>query len=73
MGKVAGANAAGDDKRYHPVTPSNSYNGMGLELFAIGDNGKKADVNYKAVELSDPAKGIYKSFTLLTTAFLEAS
>ena len=69
MGKVAGANAAGDDKRYHPVTPSNSYSGMGLELFAIGDNGKKADVNYKAVELSDPAKGIYKKLYFVNNRF----
>lgn len=69
MGKVAGANAAGDDKSYHPVTPSNSYNGMGLELFAIGDNGKKANVNYKAVELSDPAKGIYKKLYFVNNRF----
>lgn len=69
MGKVAGANAAGDDKTYHPVTPSNSFSGMGLELFAIGDNGKKADLHYKAIELSDPAKGIYKKLYFVNNRF----
>lgn len=69
MGKVAGANAAGDDKTYRPVTPSNSFSGMGLELFAIGDNGKKADLNYKALELSDPAKGIYKKLYFVNNRF----
>lgn len=69
MGKVAGANATGDNVTYHPVTPSNSYSGMGLDLFAIGDNGKKEGVNYKSVQLSDPAKGIYKVLYFLNNRF----
>lgn len=60
MGKVAGANAAGDECQYKGVTPSNAYHGMGTELFAIGDNGKKADEHYKSLELFDSAKGVYK-------------
>lgn len=69
MGKVAGANAAGDDVVYKPVTPSNAYSGMGIQLFAIGDNGKKADQNYKAIQLSDPNRGIYKALYFLNNRF----
>ncbi|MEG0829486.1 MAG: FAD-dependent oxidoreductase [Anaerovoracaceae bacterium] len=60
MGKVAGINAVGDVASYKPVTPSNSYTGMGISLFAIGDNGKKADQHYKELQLEDWAKGVYK-------------
>lgn len=69
MGKVAGANATGDEKRYKPVIPSNAYNGMGTTLFAIGDNGKKDNINYKAIELVDPAKGIYKKLYFVNNRF----
>ena len=69
MGKVAGANAAGDTLTYKAVTPSNAYNGMGIELFAIGDNGKKEGVNYKALQLADPAKGIYKKLYFVNNRF----
>lgn len=69
MGKVAGANAAGDDCTYKPVTPSNAYSGMGIELFAIGDNGKNPDLNYKALELADPAKGVYKKLYFVNNRF----
>ena len=70
MGKVAGANAAGDNLTYKAVTPSNSYSGMGTELFAIGDNGKKEGVHYKAIELSDPARGIYKKLYFVNNRFV---
>lgn len=69
MGKVAGANAAGDEASYKPVTPSNSYSGMGISLFAIGDNGKKEGLNYKAIQLADPAKGIYKKLYFVNNRF----
>ena len=69
MGKVAGANAAGDTLTYKAVTPSNAYSGMGTELFAIGDNGKKEGVNYKALQLIDTAKGIYKKLYFVNNRF----
>lgn len=69
MGKVAGANAVGDDRIYKPVTPSNSYSGMGIDLFAIGDNGKQEGLHYKAVQLADPAKGIYKKLYFVNNRF----
>lgn len=69
MGKVAGANATGDEVTYKPVTPSNSYSGMGIHLFAIGDNGKKEGQLYKAIQLSDPHKGIYKALYFLNNRF----
>lgn len=69
MGKVAGANSVGDQVTYKPVTPSNAYSGMGLELFAIGDNGKKEDVQYKALQLLDEARGIYKKLYFINNCF----
>lgn len=69
MGKVAGANAAGDAVTYKPVIPSNSYSGMGIHLFAIGDNGKKEGQIYKAIQLSDPHKGIYKALYFVNNRF----
>lgn len=69
MGKVAGANATGDDLVYKAVTPSNSYSGMGIQLFAIGDNGKKDGQNYKTIQLADPQRGIYKAMYFLNNRF----
>ena len=40
MGKAAGINAVGDDYKYEAFIPSNAFNGMGIALFAVGDNGK---------------------------------
>ncbi|MGI6721352.1 MAG: FAD-dependent oxidoreductase [Anaerovoracaceae bacterium] len=69
MGKVAGMNAVGDQAAYKPVTPSNAFSGFGLDLFAIGDNGKNPDLHYKEVELSEPAKGIYKKLYFTNDRF----
>lgn len=70
MGKVAGSNAVGDYVTYSPTIPSNAYNGMNLSLFSIGDNCKKENVNYKSIEFSDPAKGIYKSLSFVNNRFV---
>ena len=60
MGKVAGANAAGDNLTYKPVIPSNSYEGMGTSLFSIGDVGRGAPQSYETRERFLPGKGIYQ-------------
>lgn len=54
MGKVAGANAAGDELKYETIKAGLNFSGLNTELFALGDNGTKADVKYKTVEFNDP-------------------
>ena len=49
MGKVAGANAAGDSLTYETVSAGLNFNGMNTSLFAIGDNGKNPNKKYKTV------------------------
>ena len=62
MGKVAGANAAGDDLTYETVSGGLSFNGMNTSLFAIGDNGKDANKKYKTVEFADDKKQTYEKY-----------
>jgi len=69
MGKVAGANAAGDDIAYEQVTPMNSFNGMGTALFSVGDNGKDPEKKYKTFELYDQAKNTYEKMYFLNDRF----
>ncbi len=60
MGKIAGANAVGDEQVYKQITPINSFMGMGTSLFAVGDNGKDPDKKYKTFELFDQGKNTYE-------------
>lgn len=62
MGKVAGANAAGDSLTYETVSAGLSFNGMETSLFAIGDNGKDANKKYKTVEFVDDEKKNYEKY-----------
>lgn len=56
MGRIAGANAAGEALTYRPEINGMSFHGMGTALYAIGDAGTKADVAYKTVEIKDEKK-----------------
>lgn len=60
QGKTAGANAAGDKAEYESVPAALTFHGMNTALFASGDNGKRADVIYKTVEMKDPSKKQYE-------------
>lgn len=62
MGKVAGANAAGDDVVYKPAVPALTFHGMNTSLFAIGDNGKNESIQYKVKEIRDDATGQYEKY-----------
>ena len=53
MGKVAGANAAGDDISYERIVPSTSFVGFNTELFSVGDVGGNKDLNYQVKEAGD--------------------
>ncbi len=62
MGKIAGANAAGDQLEYKPVAPALTFEGMSTSLFAAGDNGRNSNVLYKTREVRDAAKNTYEKF-----------
>ncbi len=62
MGKIAGANAAGDSLIYKPVAAALTFDAMNSSLFAAGDNGKNPELLYKTKEVRDPAKKIYEKY-----------
>ncbi|AGF54624.1 MULTISPECIES: FAD-dependent oxidoreductase [Clostridium] len=62
MGKVAGANAAGDSLKYETVDAALTFSGMNTSIYAIGDNGKNPYLKYKTVEFKDPIKKIYEKY-----------
>ncbi|MDY3919440.1 MAG: FAD-dependent oxidoreductase [Candidatus Limivivens sp.] len=62
QGRVAGANAAGEDLTYQPVSAALTFHGMGTALYAAGDNGKNPDRVYKTVEFCDQGKKQYTKY-----------
>lgn len=62
MGRVAGANAAGDSLTYETVDAALTFNGANTSLYAIGDNGKNPEIQYKTVEFKDPVKKTYTKY-----------
>lgn len=60
MGRVAGANAAGEALSYEPEQNGMSFHGMGMDLYAIGDVGTRAEIPYKTLEIKDEKNQILK-------------
>ena len=69
MGKVAGANAAGDEAVYKKTTPAVTYNGMNTSIFSIGDIGKSEGKKYKTKEYCDEENLIYEKLYFLNSRF----
>lgn len=69
MGKVAGANAVGDEAIYEQIIPSNAFHGFGTSLFAVGDNGKDSAKKYKTFEISDQGKNTYEKLYFVNNRF----
>lgn len=65
QGRVAGANAAGDELEYRPVSSALTFNGMNTSLYAAGDNGKNPNLLYKTVEFKDMGKEQYRKLYFL--------
>lgn len=59
MGKVAGANASGDDTSFKDFVPSSSFNAMNIEIFSCGDVATTSQ-NSTQVELKNISQNIYK-------------
>ncbi|MBK5247029.1 MAG: pyridine nucleotide-disulfide oxidoreductase, partial [Peptostreptococcaceae bacterium] len=69
MGKVAGANAAGDEKLYKKTTPAVTFTGMKTSIFSIGDIGKTEGKSYKTKEFCDEENLVYKKLYFLNGRF----
>lgn len=62
MGKVAGANVAGEALSYVQVPAALTFEGMNTALFALGDNGKNPNRTYKAIEYRDYDQKGYEKY-----------
>lgn len=60
QGNVAGANAVGDTLVYEDFIPSNVFNGLGLNVFSIGQVNYEAGEEVTTLAFEDPDDGIYK-------------
>ncbi|NTW96545.1 MAG: FAD-dependent oxidoreductase [Erysipelotrichaceae bacterium] len=56
QGKVAGANAVGDNTAYYGVIPIVSMHCLETELFALGDPGKDPNKKYNVIDFVDDIK-----------------
>lgn len=65
QGRIAGANAAGDELVYQEVSSGLSFHGMKTALFAAGDNGKNPNLIYKTVEFKDMGNKHYQKLYFL--------
>ena len=61
-GRVAGANAAGDDLEYEKLGSSLVMEVCDTSVFALGTNGKDPDRKFYAVEKKDEKKGTYEKY-----------
>lgn len=62
MGRVAGANIAGEETAYVPELSGMTFAGLNTMLYAIGDVGTKADVVYKTLEIKDDKKATLERY-----------
>jgi len=62
MGKIAGANAAGEEKLYVYENPPLAFFGMETSLYAVGDNGSNPQIKYQTVEFRDATKNTLEKY-----------
>ncbi|MCT4598847.1 MAG: FAD-dependent oxidoreductase [Vallitalea sp.] len=70
QGKVAGANAIGDNISYNNITPNNIFNGMNVNVFSIGDLGVQDDISYHNIMHMDVENKIYKKLYFIDDKFV---
>ena len=65
-GRVAGANAAGDNIMFKPIGSAMSIQAMDTAIFALGTNGKSGpdtlEANLRTVEIRDEQRGNYEKY-----------
>ena len=69
MGKVAGANAAGEEALYSKTIPAVTFNGMNTSIYSIGDIGKSEGKQYKTKEYCDEEGLIYEKLYFANSRF----
>ena len=61
-GRIAGANAAGDDTEYKPIGSSLVIEAMNTSVFALGTNGKDPDRKFRSEQVIDEVKKTYSKY-----------
>ena len=61
-GRIAGANAAGDDVAYKPIGSSLVIEAMDTSVFALGTNGKDPDRKFRSEQIKDDVKNTYSKY-----------
>ena len=61
-GRIAGANAAGDDVKYKPIGSSLVMEVCGTSVFALGTNGKDPDRKFRSEQIKDDVKNTYSKY-----------
>lgn len=61
-GRIAGANAAGDDLKYRPIGSSLVIEAMDTCVFALGTNGKDPDKKFRSEQVKDDVKKTYSKY-----------
>ena len=61
-GRIAGANAAGDDIVYKPIGSSLVIEAMDTSVFALGTNGKDPDRLFRSEQIKDDVKKTYSKY-----------
>lgn len=61
-GRVAGANAAGDEIEYRPIGSSLVIEAMDTSVFALGTNGRDADRKFRSEQIKDDVKNTYSKY-----------
>jgi NAD(P)H-nitrite reductase large subunit len=61
-GRIAGANAAGDDMEYKPIGSSLVMEVCGTSVFALGTNGKDPDKKFRSEQIKDDVKKTYSKY-----------
>lgn len=62
MGKIAGANAVGEEIHYEQVPANLTFDGMNTKLFAAGDNGKNPSLQYATLEYKNCVSKQYEKY-----------
>ena len=61
-GRIAGAQAAGEDISYTPLGASLSINAFNTSIFSLGTNGKEPDKQFRTVEFRDNQRKTYEKY-----------
>lgn len=61
-GRIAGANAAGEELSYKALGASLSINAFNTSIFSLGTNGKDPDKKFRTVEFRDNERKTYEKY-----------